>query len=166
MVIYDWNKPVERTHKGMPRDNPPMASANGNWITPKNFYQGTLHFRIEMGTMPVIQTMQVQFCVWQDSFSREQCAARTKFVANPGTVVTWSDEVQNMWKKDKNMPIDWSRARQIWGMVIRTEQGKPVHPKFDWGGENPDNWFPLTWRATVVIVEKGKTFSGWDTYFP
>ena len=42
LVVFDWNKPVTTTQKGFPWDNPPMASANGNWTSPINFAEGTL----------------------------------------------------------------------------------------------------------------------------
>lgn len=165
MLIYDWNKPVTVNDKGMPRDNPPWPSANGNWNQPKNFAEGTLYFRVEIFGMPVTKRMQTQFCVWQDAWAREQCAARSVvFAGTNGTVITWSATIDSMWKLPGSEPIDWSRARQIWGYVIRTEDGKPVHPKFNWSGQNTAEWFPLNWRASAVVVEKGKTFSGWANY--
>jgi hypothetical protein len=33
---------------------------------------------------------------------------------------------------------------------------------WNWAGENPDEWYPLDLRFTVVVVAKGSTFSGWD----
>lgn len=165
LLMYDWTKPVTVREKGMPRHRPPMASANGDWTKPRNFAQGTMHFRIEFIGMPVTKKMQVQFCVWQDDWKREQCAKRSGvFSGTKGTVVTWSAPISTMWKLPGSQPIDWTRPRMIWGYVIRTADGKPVHPKFNWGGQNTAQWFPLYWRATAVVVEKGATFGGWNNY--
>ncbi len=163
--MYDWNKPVRVQEKGMPRDRPPMASANGNWTSPRNFAQGTMYFRVEVFGMPVTKKMRTQFCVWQDNWDREQCTGKSNvFTGSNGTVITWSSTISSMWKLPGSEPIDWTRERMIWGYVILTEDGKPIHPKFNWSGQNTAEWFPLNWRATAVVVEKGATFSGWNNY--
>ena len=49
---------------------------------------------------------------------------------------------------------------------MRNRYNLPVSDKqgWNWNGENPDNWYPLDLRFTVVVVEKGAGFSGWDNY--
>ena len=34
----------------------------------------------------------------------------------------------------------------------------------DWGGNNPDHWYPMNLRFQVVLVPAGGTFSGWQNY--
>ena len=69
-----------------------------------------------------------------------------------------------MWTKA--LPINYAVARSRHGAVIRNEHGNPVSGKqgWDWYGEIPEEWYPLDWRFTVVVVAKGETFSGWGNY--
>ncbi len=144
-----------------------MASANGDWTTPINYAGGRLHFRAEIkdGGQPVPKSMKLQFCVWQDSLTKETCGSMRSIVGNPGNVVEWSDEISRMWKKD-GVPIDWTRARQRYGIAIWNENNRNVsdYGGLNWSGENPDEWYPLDLRFTVVAVPAGETFGGWDAY--
>jgi hypothetical protein len=145
-----------------------MPSANGNWVTPINFAQGTLYFRAEVRGMPTHKDMRLQFCIWQSANTLENCSRNFNLSFKGSTaVVTWSQAVEGLWKKD-GKPIDWSRARQRYGAVIRNSQGLPVSnfSGWNWNGENPAHWYPMDLRFTVVVVEKGKTFSGWNNYIP
>ncbi len=163
MIVYDWNGLVTKAENGFPRHTPPTA--NGDWTSPTNFAQGTLYFRAEVRSQPVAQEMRVQYCVWQDRNALENCADWTTVFGNPGTVVTWSDKVTDMWMKDGNS-IDWSRARYKDGLAIKNSQNKPVSTfqDWNWNGEDPDEWYPIDWRFLVVVVAKGETFSGWGNY--
>ena len=65
-------------------------------------------------------------------------------IGNSGNVTKkWSNEISRMWKKD-NVPIDWSRARQRYGIAIKNMDGDPVSDfsGWNWFGENPDQWYP------------------------
>lgn len=168
LVVFDWNQPVTQADHGFPWDKPPMPSANGNWMTPVNFAEGTLYLRAEIISIPVNQDdMRVQFCIWQDSNKLENCTRTVNAPARAGTVVEWSVEVQKLWKKDGAI-IDWSRPRHRNGIAIKNGSGDPVsdYSGWHWNGENPADWYPMNARFTVVVVEKGKNFSGWDNYIP
>jgi hypothetical protein len=112
--------------------------------------------------------MQVQYCVWQDisgeEFLREACADRMYLKGDPGAKATGSEAIDDMWTKYD--PIDYAEGRSRHGAVIRNSQGNPVSGKLDWNwnGEDPDEWYPLDWRFTVVVVAKGATFLGWQNY--
>lgn len=165
MLVFDWNKPVTKAESGFAIDNPPLA--NGNWTTPTNFAQGTLYFRAEIRNQPVAQDqMRLGFCVWQriDKIDYENCNGQA-VPGRKGTVVTWSVPVANMWKKD-GRSIIWSQPRSRNGFAVRNKNNLPVSAKqgWNWNGENPDDWYPLDLRFTVVVVEKGAGFSGWDHY--
>jgi phage-related protein len=164
LLVYDWNKPVLKSDKGFPWDTPPME--NGNWITPINYAEGTFYFRAEVRKMPTNKDMRLQFCIWQYKNTLENCS-RTELISYKGSkvVATWSQDVQKLWKKNGNI-IDWANPRMRNGTPIKTSQGLPVSPfnNWNWNGENPDHWFPMDLRFTVVVVAKGQTFSGWDKY--
>ena len=165
LLVYDLNRVVTINDRGFPRDQPPLSSANGNWKTPVNFAEGTLYFRVEIRRQPQPQPMQLQFCVWQDKFALENCGPRQSLTGNAGTVVTWSKEVNKMWKKG-GRSIDWSRARMRYGIAIKNRVGLPVSSVkgWNWNGENPALWYPMDMRFTVVVVAKGATFGGWTKY--
>ena len=165
LLVYDLNRVVTVKDRGFPRDQPPRSSANGNWYTPVNFAEGTLYFRVAIRRQPQPQPMQLQFCVWQDKFALENCGALQSLTGNAGTVVTWSQGVGQMWKKD-GRSIDWSRARMRYGIAVKNRYGLPVSSVkgWNWNGENPALWYPMDMRFTVVVVAKGATFSGWGNY--
>lgn len=174
-LVFDWNKLVEQSHHGFPRDFGDEILFNGNWVTPVNYAEGTLQFRAEIRNMPTNKTMNLQFCFWQDGVLKEECAG-SKTVSYQGTtvVVTWSDEVDGMWQKD-GVPIDWTKPRSRNGVAIKTTTGIPVsdYNNWNWGCGSvpscipaPTDWYPMDMRFTVYVVEKGKAFSGWDNYIP
>lgn len=161
MLIYDWNKPITRAEGGFAMDKPPRA--NGNWVNPVNFAEGTLYFRAHIQDIPENQPgMKLGFCFWQQK--RENCKGN-RVAGVPGTISTWSVPVKNMWKKGGN-PIIWTQARTKNGFSVRNSRNDPVSDKanFNWSGENPADWYPMDLRFTVVVVAKGGTFSGWDHY--
>lgn len=161
LLIFDWNKPVLKSHKGFPWDKPPKE--NGNWVSPINYAGGTIHFRAQVKGMPRPEAMKLQFCFWQFSNRRETCS-RTQ-VLSVGKTVTWSQPLKGMWKKN-NVQLDWTKPRTRNGVAIKNMNGKPVsnYSGWNWNGENPDHWYPLNMRFTVVVVQQGKSFSGWDNY--
>jgi len=164
-LMYDLNRAVTTKDRGFPRDQPPRSSGNGNWLSPVNFAQGTVYYRIEIRRQPQPQKMQVQLCIWQDAFALENCGQRVRLTGNPGTVITWSQPVEQMWKKG-GKSIDWSRPRLRYGLSFKTANGRPMSPLkgWNWSGQNPQKWFPLDMRFTAVVVAKGATFGGWSRY--
>ena len=165
LLIYDLNRLVTIKDKGFPRDQPPRSGANGNWVTPVNYAEGTLYFRVEIRSQPQPQRMQTQFCIWQDDLVLENCGPRVSLTGHANTVVTWSKEVKKMYKKN-GVSLDWSRPRQRYGIAIKNSQGLPVSSikGWNWSGENPAHWYPMNMRFSVVVVAKGATFSGWQNY--
>ncbi|MEM7130709.1 MAG: carbohydrate binding domain-containing protein [Chloroflexota bacterium] len=165
LLVYSLNRVVTVGDRGFPRDDPPRAEANGNWKTPINYAQGTFYYRAEIRSQASPRNMRLQFCIWQDRFQLENCGSQQPMVGNPGTVFTWSQNVQDLWKLNGNI-IDWGRARQRYGIAIKNSVGDPVsdYNGWNWNGENPNLWYPLDMRFTVVVVEAGGTFSGWHNY--
>lgn len=165
LLIYDENRVVTVADRGFPRDDPPRPSANGNWKTPVNYAEGTLYFRVQIRNQPRPQNMRIQFCMWQYNFSLENCGSQHNVSGTSGTVVTWSQPVQDMWKLN-GKPMDWVNPRQRYGTAIKNSAGDPVsnYNGWNWNGENPNHWYPLDMRHTVVVVAKGESFSGWQNY--
>lgn len=165
LVVFDVNRNVTTKDRGFPRNDPPQRAANGNWRTPINYAEGTLYYRVEIRKQPQPQNMRMQFCVWQDNFRGENCGSQKNVRGTSGTVVTWSQPVNSMWKKG-GKSIDWSRPRQRYGIAIKDSRGKPVsdYNGWRWNGHNPSQWYPLNMRFTVVVVPKGAGFSGWQNY--
>jgi len=161
LKIFDWNKPVQKSDRGFPWDRSP--DYNFNWVSPVNYAGGTIYFRAEVRSMPKPEPMKLQFCFWQFRNTRETCS-RTQLIS-VGEVKTWSQPLQGMWKKN-NRSLDWTRPRDRNGVAIKNANGKPVsnYSGWNWNGENPDNWYPMNMRFTVVVVRQGKAFSGWQNY--
>lgn len=160
MLIYDFDGLVTKAYGGFVVDNPPLQ--NGDWTSPLNFAGGTMHFRAEVRGIPENQpNMKLGWCFWQRE--RENCKGNDVPGA-PNTLVTWQADVKNMWKKG-GVPIDWTEPRTKNGFSVKNGND-PVSDKagMNWNGENPDDWYPLDIRFTVVIVAAGSSFSGWDDY--
>ncbi len=164
LLVFDVNRPVTTKDRGFPKDDPPLAAANGNWTTPVNYAAGTLYFRAEIRSQPQVQNMRLQFCVWQAKFANEECGSLRNVPGASGTVVTWSNTMDSL-AIVKN-PIDWTTPRQRYGIAIKNEAGLPVSDfsGWNWNGEDPALWYPLDMRFTVVVVAEGATFSGWENY--
>lgn len=165
LLVFDWNRDVTTAQHGFPKDKPPRSGTNFDWTKPRNFAQGTFYYRVEIFDQPEPQVMKLEFCFWQYNTTLENCGKKVQLTGNPGTVVTWSGGVAEMWKKNGNS-IDWENPRDWNGMAIKNQFGKPVSDfkNWNWNGEDPAKWYPLKLRFLVVVVEKGGTFDGWDYY--
>jgi hypothetical protein len=165
LLVYDWNQPVTRNHRGFPRHFPPRA--NGNWRSPVNYAEGTFHYRVQIKSQPTPQRMKLQFCTWQKGTKpmREMCGRLAEVSGKRGTVVTWSNSVAST-KLRRKKPIDWTRPRWTNGVAIKDSRGYPVsnYGGWNWFGQNPNKWYPLNMRFTVVVVAKGDKFGGWQRY--
>ena len=54
MLVFDWNKPVLKTHGGFAQYKPLSSTnfPNGNWISPINWVNGTIYFRAKVFSIP------------------------------------------------------------------------------------------------------------------
>ncbi len=169
LLVFDWNQPVTTAHKGFPWDKPPAQ--NGNWVTPVNYAEGTFHFRAELRHMPSNQDLYLQFCIWQYGSDLETCShtpSSTKIAYRGSAVIlTWSEAIPDMYLKN-GAPLVWADPRDRNGVSVKNSRRDPVsnYSGWNWNGEDPANWYPMDLRYTVVVVEKDKSFSGWDTYIP
>jgi len=177
LLVFEYNKVSTWHWYGFHEDRPPKQ--NGDWTTPLNFRDGSLHVRAEIRGIPVEQPgMRLGFCFWQrgmlngESYYFETCTTRNV----PGikdNITTWSTNIKDMWKHG-NHPLDWAQPRTVAGLVIKSQHDIPVGLKnasHNWGcgdipGCDPDHtkWYPLNIRFTVVAVQQGHAFSGWENY--
>jgi hypothetical protein len=117
--------------------------------------------------------MKFNYCIWQkdlvtgNNFGLEECVHLSQsLVGNVGNELTWSENVNSM-AQISDDPLDWTRARHAYGIAIKNTAGNPISDfvvGWDWFGEDPDEWYPLDVRFTVVVVPNGQTFSGWGNY--
>ncbi len=167
ILVFDWDRVVTQSHRGIPQDRPPMASANGDWTQPPRFDNGTFYIRLEILSQPVPQLMNPQFCVWQITLGLESYTTSNllRITGNPGTVITKSQPIDSMWKKNGD-PINWAVPRERCGVAIKNPAGLPVSnfQGWNWNGEDPTEWYPLDMHFTFVVVQDGGSFSGWENY--
>ena len=162
MLIYDWNKPVTTAEGGFAMDKTSQYLGQ-NWESPVNYADGRLYFRARIYSIPVNQpNMKLGFCFWQGD--RENCNGHD-VPGVAGTEVTWDVSPHQMWKKN-GAEILWSQPRKKMGFAVRDGQNDPVSNKTsdNWGGNNPNDWYPLNLRFQVVLVPDGQDFSGWQNY--
>ena len=131
LLVFEVNRRVTTKDHGFPWDNPPQPAANGNWKRPLNFAEGTLYFRVEVRSQPKAQNMRMQFCIWQYRNKLENCGSLKNVSGAAGTVVTWSQTVQSLWKKN-GKSIDWVNPRDRYGFAIKNSAGKPVSDYAKW----------------------------------
>ncbi len=163
LLVYDWDKDVLKKHHGFPHVQPPRA--NGDWTSPVDFANGTLELQVVVNSIPEDKNMRLQFCFWQlDDLSIENCTREKDVLGTAGNSVSWSIPMRNLLKIKGE--VDYSQPRKRVAAVIKNSEGLPVsdYLDFNWGGEDPDKWYPLDWRFTVVVVADGVEFSGWENY--
>ncbi len=117
----------------------------------------------------VAQFLNLQFCIRKEkngqNFGLETCGSQTNVPGTTGTIACWSNAIDDMWKLN-DTPIEWDRARYRVAVAVKNKDKLPVsdYSGWNWNGENPDHWYPLNMRFSVIVVAKGGTFSGWDSY--
>lgn len=165
LVFFDWSGPVTKAWHGFPSEQPPRE--NGDLTAPYNYGEGTFHIRAEIFSQPIAQNMRLQFCVWQpyngDAYGNEQCGKLRSVTGNPGSILTWSETEASMWVLH---PIEWDRSRTRVSFVVKNSDNDPIsdYLGWNWFGEDPDAWYPLNIRFTIILVAKGQVFSGWNNY--
>jgi hypothetical protein len=162
MLIYDWNKPMTLKERGFGMDRTSQTLSQ-NWEKPVNYADGRVYFRVRINGIPQNQPgMNLGFCFWQPP--RENCKGND-VPGVPGSVVTWDFRLDEMWKRS-GVEVDWATPRLKQGLTVRDAQKDPVSnwTSDNWGGNDPDDWYPLDLRFQVVLVPAGATFSGWQNY--
>jgi len=165
LLVFDWNGPITVEHHGIPSPEP-LPQANGDWTQPINYAQGTIYLRAEVHHQPQPQSMRLQIC-WSQP-GRETCTRAGRIVGQPGAVTTWSQPVARLWSLNGgNSGVDWTQPRNN-AIFVRDAANHIIsdYGDWNWGGHDPNQWFPLDVRFTAVVVEPGGVFSGWEHYVP
>ncbi|MBN1952465.1 MAG: T9SS type A sorting domain-containing protein [Bacteroidales bacterium] len=150
-----------------------------NWLSPDDYYNGTFYFRFEIISQPTDRACAAQFVIWQDwnypTSWLEQASPHT-FLYGPGSIAYASGTPASWWQYNDN-PLDFSRPSDFWKLGIMLWSADPFgmiaiykanQPQVDIHDEiwaDRHDWFPMSFRYTVVAVSAGSTFSGdWDYY--
>ena len=150
MKAFELNRDIIESDRGFPWDQPPAEAANGDWLAPVNYAEGTMHVRAEIRSQPVPEEMSLQFCIWQcadpagnpqckaKDLKRETCAPQASVTApeqgGDPMVITWSTPISSMWVKDNtNYPMLWDEERRRYGFAIKDQYGEPVTNYNPWG---------------------------------
>lgn len=161
-LLYDWDGNVTTAARGFPGfdtdgigDKTIPASCNPIWSETPNI---TFHFRVKIYDQPVPQDdIKMQFCFWQknsnENFRRENCTKLNRVPVGGANFVQWSVGANAMWKKDRR-PILWNKPRTWQRSVFKNGQNKAVSNWMQpiWGGENPNDWYPLDMCFQVLAV--------------
>ena len=159
LLIFDWNKPVTKAHSGFPWFLPPPQ--NGNWKSPVNYAEGTYHIRVQVSkaaqaaehahpVLPVAgqsEARELQHVRHGQGHARH----RRHLVAAGG------EDVEEERQGDRLCRLRQRIGAAIWNGKLPVS----AYGGFKWAGENPDQWYPLDMRMTIVAVAKGATFGGW-----
>lgn len=157
-----------------PLINPGDALPAANWLTPNDYYNGG-EFRIRyVIKSPANQAAgKLQTCIWTmgngdgdgKNYFPESCSSQ---VAHTGVGEYFNTKLDpsSWWKKD-GVPLDFTHPEWfLIRVVLRGTSGCNVTTynvsNACWN-EWP-NYQNMKFRVTIVMVAKGKTFSGWTSY--
>jgi hypothetical protein len=154
----------------------PSASMPGNWLSPDDYYHGTFYTRYEIISEATSTPCGMQFDIfqWKDAnhtIESELCESVRWLNNGAGSVVTNSSSPSTWWQA--NGGVDFSKISDLQSLSATIWCNDPESPigKPGEGGDSEGiawskrfNWFPITFRITVVAVSTGSTFKGWDYY--
>ena len=144
-----------------------------SWVSPVNYRDGSVHVRYEPIEKPSTKNVQVQLCIWQDGFEKENCGScqtsttEKVYYYNYGSVTSW-------WKKG-GVPIDYNRIGLSSSLayfmhkdgscsapiLMTSSCGAACYTKTD-----IDQHVPITFKVLAVVVSKGSTLQpveGWNS---
>ncbi len=147
------------------------AVGPSDWVSPVNYKDGTLMFRLEVLSKPSDRDVYAQVCLGQQNWAVESCSRRF----DPQFRTT------GVYNTDLGAPSSWWSH----GAVDWTNVGGSAFPSFALSDPASDRlmqtqgcgaycWdpafgdinahMPITVRATLVAVSVGSSFSGWQNY--
>ncbi|MGJ8676698.1 MAG: hypothetical protein ACSHX0_04220 [Akkermansiaceae bacterium] len=173
MLIYERDGLLhdtdEKKDDGFFLDQPPLK--NGNWVTPVNFRDGQLHFKILIRSCPTkIPNMTVKWNIWQDE-GAENWTSVFACPAVPGSSVEFVSNT-HVGLGQKKTPLDFTIPRKMYGLHFLLNEreglkGPGLIKWHKWGREKytREEIFPMDVKIMVVAVAKDATFSGWENYW-
>lgn len=147
----------------------PFEGLPSDWTNSPDYYNGTLYVRYEIKNQPSTSEAQILIALYQDRNQEVNPTYWKESIINPITIGGSGDIGTNSYVPNAfgcwgtaGECVDLSRADdiykyefQIWGQDNKIKKGNP-----DW--VDSANYFPMTVRATLVLVANAGSFSGWD----
>jgi len=144
-----------------------VTGAPSDWHSPVNYFDGSIQVRIVVRENPQHQPVWFELVIWKtvmESSAPHACLSCTKGtdLANPGTYsCSVSPKGGAGWSCHGAEALDWTVP---FGSVqasakLSNDGNARVTPPSDLPG---DYGFKVHYSA--VLVESGRTFSGWDHY--
>jgi hypothetical protein len=157
----------------------PGSNAPADWVTPNDYYHGSIYTRYEVISAATNISCGMQFDMFQyqpSTIKRDstgELCEPVRWLNGVGSVVTSSSTPSTWWRTKGG--VDFHRISDIKTLSMTIWSSDPQAPigKAGEGGDAAGlawarrfNWFPITLRVTVVAVSQGSTFSGWQKYVP
>lgn len=145
----------------------PTTEQPDDWTSPVDYVRGRVYVRLDVEPRPSTKQINVQLCVWRNSFSEESCSPQ-KRLSTGG--VQWLDfgRPGAWWKKggsfDWDQPVDVTRLMlkdPTTGKLMQTSRcGAACYT-----GDDVDDHMPISFRAHSVVVQAGTKLvapTSWD----
>ncbi|MFO7658914.1 MAG: T9SS type A sorting domain-containing protein [Bacteroidales bacterium] len=147
------------------------ADMPANWLSPYNFYNGTIYERYEIISQVTNEPIGFQFGIWQklppETGTLYESMSDVKGLYGVGDYSVSSSSPNTWWTY--NGGVDYTQIDKIWHFGINPyklnpDGGQIRSENADIWAERFEKWWPMQVRVTVVAVASGHTFSGWDSY--
>nr|WP_319572902.1 hypothetical protein [uncultured Draconibacterium sp.] len=145
----------------------------GNWESPVNYKDGTLHYRVSILTKPNHKPIHYQMGFqWEGGcgghyFKEKFPDNRLLKIIEPEIYQT-SQEIATFWEQDcqDEDPIDWTKPMYRMLVVIWDEEFNIIDDRWGRGKEIEDlnSYYPMVAHFQAVVVPQGDEFSGWKNY--
>ncbi len=145
-----------------------LANPVDNWVSPNNYRDGKVYFRLNVKTKPSNKLMFVQICFWYPGsdgtpFKHETCSKGTTFT-NAGVVYAYGNVPSTWYKLPVGVTYDWARLPSHARVMIKdtNSNGKLMINRSCGGacyaGTDLYDHVPLVFDASMVMVKQGETF--------
>ncbi len=138
----------------------PTTSGPSNWVSPTNYAAGRMYLRLEVVSRPSTKPLDVQICVWRNSYVQESCSPTAR-LANAGGV-QWIDlgSPANWWKK--NGTWSWTTAFSPTRLMIKDVASGKLLMTSNCGascytGSDIASHVPINVKAAAIVVAPGAT---------
>jgi hypothetical protein len=156
-----------------PLINPGDTLPAANWLTPNDYYNGEFQIRYVIKSPPDQAAGRLQTCIWTmgngdgdgKNYFPESCSSQVSHTG-VGEYFNTKLDPASWWKKD-GVPLDFTHPEWfLIRVVLRGTSGCNVTTYNVSNGcwsEWP-KYQNMKFRVTIVLVAKGTTFSGWQSY--
>jgi len=144
-----------------------------SWVSPVNYKDGAVHVRYEPISKPSTKNVQVQLCVWQDNYSKENCGSCQ--TSTTEKVYYYNYGAMTSWWKNGGVPLDYTRIGAAGSLPYFMHKdgscGAPILMTSSCGSacytkSDIDQHVPITFKVLAVVVSKGSSLQpveGWNS---